>query len=1027
MKRNLGFRFFVIAFVVLFMGWKSYQGLSQDKLELGIDLKGGSELIFQFEFAEDMDSASKSQLLKEAMGVIQDRIDGYGLKDIALQPIGDERFSVQISAQDKEKVDPIKELVTDLGRLEFRITVEPSATESYAYYWKLFRQALEKGVPMSQARTIRPEDVKKAERDRFPEGLRWYPLSQRAKQTGSISAERLAKDEEGETQPWMLCELDTYDVSGDSLFNVFSARSQSGLGGGFEVHFSVKKMAQRLMAGLTAFEEDKYMAIILNESVDSAPILRNTLSDRGVISGSFSQEEARSLAAILQAGALQQAPIIRAERTIAPELAGSARLNGMLSTMIGFVLVLGIMIFLYFRPGLLANLALLLNLVILIGVLTWFEAVLTLPGIAGVVLTVGMAVDANILVFERIKEERSKGRTVAQAITTGYDRALVTIIDANLTTLITAYFLFQIGSGPVRGFGITLAIGIIASMFTALYVTRTVFEYFLRKDRVKEATMRGAWSPPSIPWMSFMRKAALGSTIAIIAGIVLWEVVPDGTKYDLDFTKGSKLIVRFHETRRLDAVRDALTAAGAEDPLYRDVAVRATAEGIGATVGQDASTSFELRSQNVATEQDIEAFKAKLRDVFEGQLLPGPFEATVQRGPGGGSVGRIYFLNDAVTADLLRAAFDQWTREKKVLEGARVEPVDVPASKRAGAGSIFDLAFRDSADQPGQLALNVRNALANFDLEAARNDFEEIATSDASTRTEQQEAERILASLEGFEAGALTESYFEEADPFPLADRIDPSTAEEHRDAAIKAVALSILGIIIYVAFRFRSWSYGFAAVVALVHDVVVVLGIVALVNWLGLVDARLNLVTVAAFLTLIGYSINDSIVVFDRIRENRGTGRARLAEIIDKSINQTLSRTLRTTGTTWIVVIILFGMNLGANSALEGFAFILALGVLVGTYSSIFVASPTLLFLPWLWERCGANGKAFAKKALPYVVGAAIVLLVFDTMRGHISFARDSSVEIFNDILLAFPVGLMALFLWNFLRFTRSREPQAA
>ena len=180
---------------------------------------------------------------------------------------------------------------------------------------------------------------------------------------------------------------------------------------------------------------------------------------------------------------------------------------------------------------------------------------------------------------------------------------------------------------------------------------------------------------------------------------------------------------------------------------------------------------------------------------------------------------------------------------------------------------------------------------------------------------------------------------------------------------------------------------------VALIHDVLIVLGVVALVNWLGLVDARLNLVTVAAFLTLIGYSINDTIVVFDRIRENRGTGKTRLAEIIDKSINQTLARTIRTTSTTWIVVLILLAMNFGTNSSLEGFAFILTIGVLIGTYSSIFVASPTLLYLPWLWEKCGSSGKAFFRKCVPFWIGSSIGLLVVAVLQGTLDIGGDFSV----------------------------------
>lgn len=1019
MKHNLGFRFTIIAVVVGFLGLMAYLGVGRERLELGIDLKGGSELIFQFDFEE---GTNKKDLLTEGISVIQERIDGYGLKDIVLQPIGDDRFAVQISAKDKEQVDAVKDLITDLGHLVFRITVEPKASDNHTYYWKLFSEAKAKGVDEETASFISPADVKPDERDRFPEGLRWYRIAD--DQRNRYSTDRWAQNEAGEPQPWVLCQMDNLNVSGEHLYNVFHARERGGLGTGWAVYFKVKKLAQKAMSTLTSYEEDKYMAIILNGKVTSAPILQSTLSDSGQITGGFTEKTSRKLAAILQAGALQKAPRVKSERTIAPDLAGSARRTGVLSTGLGFILVLFLMAWLYRKPGLLANLALLLNLIILVGVLTWFGAVLTLPGIAGVILTVGMAVDANILVFERIKEERAKGRTVAQSIATGYDRALVTIVDANLTTLITAYFLFQIGSGPVRGFGITLAVGIIASMFTALYVTRTVFEFGLRRKWVTEARMRGAWKVPSIQWMSFNRTAAWASALAMLLGVFLWEAVPEKARYDLDFTKGSKLIVRFHQELPADAVRERLAELGDRNPIYRDIAVRASAEGIGETVGVGAGKGFELRSQNIATQAEIEAFREQLRTTFKAEILPGPFQATLRPGPTGGAAGTIYFVNPEITKSLLEAVLDQYTTETHLLGGVGVAALDaVP-----GAGAVFRLSFKEDVD-PGPIALKLRKALEVFKLGDAVAKYEEVATSEESTQPEQEQAKRIAADLAHFkgrtnEQDQFPDRFFQESDPFPLADRIDPSTAEEHRDAAVRAVALSILGIIVYVAFRFRSWYFGFAAVIALIHDVLVVLGLVALVNWLGIVDARLNLVTVAAFLTLIGYSINDSIVVFDRIRENRVSERTRLGDIIDRSINQTLSRTLRTTGTTWIVVAILFVMNIGANSSLEGFAFILAAGVLVGTYSSIFIASPTLLFLPWLWERCGGTLKGLAKVAIPYMAVGAAAILAISYARGEFAFEGDFSVPVFNSIALGIPVGLLALFLVNFLRFVGREEP---
>ena len=1016
MSQNLGFRFFVIALVVGFLGWMSYKAvLRKPGLELGIDLRGGSEIEFAFDFdtpgAGYVEPRLRADTLKQALSIIQQRVDAYGLKDVIIQPIGDHKFTVQISAKEKQNVDAIKGLITVLGKLEFRITVEPDAP-NYTFYWNRFKKALETGTPpLSMARNVKPED--RAPDDisngRYAVGLRWYPLSEVGrKQFPRNNPNRPPRRPPGD-EPWVLCELDDYNITGDSLANATYRRDTRGLGGGdWIVVFDVEKGYRKNMLKLTE-DEGTFMAIILNDELDSAPVLISSLSSSGQISGSFTEKKARALAAVLKAGALNQKPELIAERTVASDLAGSARDTGILSIAIGFVAVLVLMTWLYLGPGLLANIALLLNLVLVVGVLYWFGAVLTLPGLAGLVLTVGMAVDANILVFERIKEEKAKGRTVAQAVMTGYDRALVTIIDSNLTTLITAYMLFQIGSGPVRGFGITLAIGILASMFTALYVTRTIFAALLRRGVITEAKMRGEFMPPQIPWMSMKRRAVPISAFLMILGLVIYDIVPEKKKYDIEFTQGAKLIMRFHKTVPLDTVRDHLDQMAAANPQYKNIKVRVSAAGIGTEVVSTEGNGFELRTQEIGSDAEIRAFLHDLRATFVDVLLPGPFDATLQDAGSGGMTGTIYFQREGI--------LETWILEA-LRQSGKFAGVGVKALPRVpGAGSVL----RITVKSPGAIALNVRNALRSFDAADAKNKLAADATDDTKTATQQAAARAALATLDKL-PDPLPDRFFAEMDPFPLHDRIDPSTAREHRDAAVRAIALSIVGIILYVAFRFRSWAFGFAAVVALVHDVLVVMGIVAAVNWLGLVDARLNLVTVAAFLTLIGYSINDSIVVFDRIRENYGTGRSRMSENIDKSLNQTLSRTIRTTSTTWTVVFILFVMNSTANSALGGFAFILTLGVLVGTYSSIFIASPTLLFLPWFWERCGGTAKAYFAKCLPWIVVSGAALLGIDGAKGEL-FVGDQSRLIFNDILLAFPIGILAMFLFHFVRFVRQDE----
>ncbi len=886
MLKNLGARFFVIALVLGFLGHNAYKALFGDeqKLELGIDLQGGSELVFRFAF-DSINEPQKKATLAKAIEVIQQRIDAFGLKDMVIQPIGNDRFSVQISATDKEQVEAVKGLITVLGNLELRITVEPDA-DSYDEYWQRFYTVLRKGGDLEGARVIPAKERTESDIDDglYEYGLKWYHLTENATRAAPVgySPTRLPTDDDGNRRPWVLCRLDEENINGDNLQNILSQRNmrQGQVTGGWVVTFQVRKNWQMRMARLTSNPGDN-MAIILNGEVETAPELISTLSSNGEITGGFDEQKARQLAAVLQAGALTEKPTIISENTIAPGLAGDARERGVMSTLIGFVAVLGLMIGLYFAPGLLANVALLLNLVILVGVLNWFDAVLTLPGLAGVVLTIGMAVDANILVFERIKEEKGRGRTVAQAVATGYDRALVTIVDSNLTTLITAYFLFQIGSGPVRGFGITLAVGIIASMFTALYVTRTLFVFFMQRGLLTEARMPGSFSPPSIRWMSFRRTAGLVSVVAVIAGLVAYTVVPDKVKFDLDFTEGSKLVVRFHKSVELADLREKLAAIGRENPKFAETSIRISAAGIGQKVETERGNGCEIRSQRISSERDIEEFVGRLREVLADVILPGPFQATVRRAPEGSpgtSEATLYFTHEEAKAPFVRAAVTQYADAQGtgLSRLASVELVPQPAVP--GAASVLTVFLQELPEDRSEIDLHMREALRSYDHAKAIEDLQAFVKRGNINVAQRNRAEADLTLLESMET-VDPATFFKQTDPFPLADRIDPFSARQHRNNAMKAIALSILGIIAYVAFRFRSWAFGFAAIVAIVHDVAISLGLVALVNWLGIVDARINLVTVAAFLTIIGYSINDTIVVFDRIRENRGAaGKSRLS-----------------------------------------------------------------------------------------------------------------------------------------------------
>ena len=330
MLKNLGARFFVIALVLGFLGHNAYKALFGDeqKLELGIDLQGGSELVFRFAF-DSINESQKKATLAKAIEVIQQRIDAFGLKDMVIQPIGNDRFSVQISATDKEQVEAVKGLITVLGNLELRITVEPDA-DSYDEYWQRFYTVLKKGGDLEGARVIPAKERTESDIDDglYEYGLKWYHLTENATRAPPVgySPARLPTDDDDNRRPWVLCRLDEENINGDNLQNILSQRNmrQGQVTGGWVVTFQVRKNWQMRMARLTSNPGDN-MAIILNGEVETAPELISTLSSNGEITGGFDEQKARQLAAVLQAGALTKKPTIISENTIAPGLAGDAR------------------------------------------------------------------------------------------------------------------------------------------------------------------------------------------------------------------------------------------------------------------------------------------------------------------------------------------------------------------------------------------------------------------------------------------------------------------------------------------------------------------------------------------------------------------------------------------------------------------------------------------------------------------------------------------------------------------------------
>jgi SecD/SecF fusion protein len=538
----------------------------------------------------------------------------------------------------------------------------------------------------------------------------------------------------------------------------------------------------------------KLFAIILDNQVISAPRINEPiLGGSGQISGNFTPESANDLAVLLRAGALPADLTIVEERTVGPSLGADSVAAGEFAAIIAGILVVVFMLIAYGTLGIIANIALVANVTLIIAILSVLGATLTMPGIAGIVLTVGMAVDSNVIIYERVREERRWGRSLVQSLDQGFARALATIVDANFTTFIAAVILFYMGTGPVKGFAVTLAIGIITTVFTAFTLTRWLIAMWLKYYKPKElpnGMIRFIPDDTKLPFMSWRRYAFTLSAALSLAAVVLFFSIE--MNYGIDFRGG---------------------------------------------------TSIEVQSKN------------------------GPADSAAVR---------------------------------EVLSELNMGDVQVQEF-----GSDRDLLIRVEGQQAGDNA-------------------------------EQSVVEKVRLSLE--------DSY-----DFRKVESVGPTVSSELAWAGTMGILASLVAMLIYIWFRFE-WQFGLGAVIATVHDVTLMVGLYVISG------LEFNLTSIAAILTIVGYSINDTVVVYDRVRENlRKYKKMPIEELLDLSMNQTLSRTVLTGVTTLLALIALY---LFGGEVIRSFTFAMIFGILVGTYSSIFVAGPLLILFRLRPEGSGADSK---------------------------------------------------------------------
>jgi len=634
---------------------------------------------------------------------------------------------------------------------------------------------------------------------------------------------------------------------------------------GYQVNMRMTGPGGQLVYRMTSENVEELMAIVLDGELWTAPNIKEPFGEHCRITGKFTLREVRSLATVLSAGSLSVRVKFESQSVVGPTLGHDSIAKGIRSIMIGGATVIALMALYYLAAGLIANLALMLNLLLILGAMSFINATLTLPGIAGMLLTLGMAVDANVLIFERIREEKARGRSLRLAVQTGYARAWVTIFDANITTLITAAILYYAGTGPVKGFAITVFVGITASLYTSVIVTRLIVDFLVARGWVKELRMFRLFAVPKIRFMRLRPLTYALSIVVVVVGLVVFAL--HGDKYGTDFTGGAYARVRF--------------AAPAEPAAVRSVAGK------------------------IVRELEAENRKQRAELIAQGQDLSAEARAKAER----------------------QAAF--------ILVDIGVPDVQAFDPEPDGRSRIFTVVFR--ARMPEGMP----------EIDPETDELNEPQSVDVRRFVEKLKEPRFTSGRPG-ELGKL-----DALDPVPQIIFVGPTVARELQATALKAIVVAMVAIFIYILVRFEfGIGMGLGALAALVHDVAIVLGALAIADMFGLVaGTKIDLNIVAAVLTIVGYSLNDTIVVFDRIRENRRANRrAPLQEIVDASVNQTLMRTILTSTTTLLAVTALF---IWGGGILHGLAFALLVGFAVGTYSSVFVASTIYVeYENWLVRR---------------------------------------------------------------------------
>ncbi len=912
-----------------------------ERFRLGIDLAGGTNMVFQVRGGEKEINES---IMDQMVGAVSRRINQSGTEEITVRAVGTDRIEVIVPGEDPQTVDDIKRRIVRLGSLEFFVVA--NQTDS-----AIVRQA--RSMDLSQKDVVVNGEVlarwiQAAEKDGEPRLLQDPEAISRSLQATrevngrvqSYNTEEylllLGSEEERVTGQYLSSATPDVDPQTGELVVSFVFDTQGGY------LFSKLTGDNRPREGVPR----RRLAIVLDGRLDSAPYINEQINGRGQISGGgsgFTRSEADELVSVLNAGALEVPidPKPLSEATVDPTLGQDVREKGITATAISGVLVMVFMLVYYRFAGLIAVISLILNLILTLGAMVSIPATFTLPGIAGLVLTIGMAVDANVLIYERMREELQRGAGVRVAIQNGFEKAFITIFDSNITTLLTSIVLFYFGTDQIRGFAVTLFIGLAISMFTALYVGRLLFDIAERTGLLRSISMLKLVGETNFNFMKYRKLLFTGSACVIAVGLAAFAVRGE-KNYDIDFTGGTMVAFQMTEPQNTSDVAAALEQEFGDDFSLERLT-------IGGEEQEGRGRYFRLRS----TERDsgsTDAAASATEDSAEDRVRERVYQA---------------FRDNAEMK--LRMVSLEFSDITAVEVDETDDSVEAVARLRFRDGLQSELNFSE------ELAIGTATDLIAARLSEARESdaaglfglegLEGSGTSASSraVRKFSRFAVRVLPDVTSDQLNAALTSARTALAQEPLFDEVNTfasAVAQETRADAAVAVFLSILGISAYIWFRFQNIVFGLAAVVSLVHDVLITVGSVAVAGLISgntladlflIEDFRINLPMIAAFLTLVGYSLNDTIVVFDRIREVRGKNPRVTNAIVNTSLNQTLARTLMTGITVFIVVIILYVFG---GSGVHGFAWCLLIGSISGTYSSVYIASP---FLVWFLDRSKA------------------------------------------------------------------------